>query len=154
MPEIAVSHGHFSVQQLTQESFSAFGKVIEFSSHPQDERFEVVLYEEKEPWRIAVFRVKQRTTTRLECHPTSMESFEPMHGTGILLVAAPQTPCQQYAFLLDKPICLYKGVWHEVITLSEESIYKITENKDVSSEFYPLPQPIGLAAIKTVDKII
>ncbi|MDZ5038549.1 hypothetical protein GNF66_15660 [Clostridium perfringens] len=37
---------------------------------------------------------------------------------------------------MDKPICLYKGIWHQVISLSDSASVKITENLDVTSEFY------------------
>lgn len=138
--------GLLDIEQITAEAFAPFGKIIEFSAEPEDERFEIVIREEKEPWRIAVFRVRQRETERLECHPASLESFEPLRGTGVLLVAEPWSPESPRAFLLDTPVCLYKGVWHEVITLSKEAIYKITENKEVSSEFYALPVALGVKA--------
>lgn len=133
-----------NIEPITAEMFAPFGKVIEFSPRPEDERFEIVVREEVEPWRIAVFRVRQRTAGRLECHPTSMESFEPMRGMGVLLVAEPWSPENVHAFLLDAPICLYKGIWHEVVALSEEAIYKITENKEVHSEFYEFKTPAAV----------
>ncbi len=136
-----------AIETITAESFAPFGRVIDFSPEPEDERFEVVIREEIEPWRIAVFRVRQRTAERLECHPASMESFEPMTGTGILLVAEPWKPQNPRAFLLDQPVCLYKGIWHEVITLSQEAVYKITENKEVISEFFPFPGLVGASVI-------
>ena len=52
-------------------------------------------------------------------------------------------PHEIHAFLLDTPVCLYKGVWHEVIALSQEALYKITENREVSSQFHPLEHPLG-----------
>ena len=132
------------IENITPEAFAPFGKVIQFSPDPEDERFEVVLSEEREPWRIAVFRVRIREAERLECHPASMESFEPVSGVGVLLCAEPDHPDAVRAFQLDQPICLYKGVWHEVITLSKEALYKITENKEVVSEFHPFARPLGV----------
>ena len=139
MPDTGVS---IPLELLSEEAFAPFGRLIKFSQHPEDPRFEIVIREEIEPWRIAMFRVRQRTAERLECHPTSMESFEPVSGTGILLCAEPHAPEQVHAFLLDAPVCLYKAVWHEVITLSEEAIYKITENKEVNSQFHTFPFPV------------
>lgn len=133
-----------TLEPLTRSAFAPFGTMIAFSEHPEDERFEVLIRETSEPWRIAMFRVRIREATRLECHPRSMESFEPVRGMGILLCAAPDTPEQVHAFPLDAPVCLYKGVWHEVITLSGEAIYKITENSEVESEFYNFSKPVGL----------
>lgn len=133
-----------TVEPLTQEAFAPFGKLIEFSEHPEDERFEVLIREEVHPWRIAMFRVRIRQAQRLECHPESMESFEPVRGMGVLLCAAPDRPEKVHAFPLDAPVCLNKDVWHEVIALSGEALYKITENCEVSSEFYPFSQPVGV----------
>ena len=98
----------------------------------------MLIREEVHPWRIAMFRVRIRQAQRLECHPESMESFEPVRGMGVLLCAAPDRPEKVHAFPLDAPVCLNKGVWHEVIALSGEALYKITENCEVSSEILPL----------------
>lgn len=130
------------IEPLEASSFAPFGKIISFSENPEDERFEVLIREEKDPWRVAVFRVRIRQTERLECHPYSMETFEPMQGMGVLLCAEHEHPEEIHAFALDAPVCLYKGVWHEVVALSAEAIYKITENLEVESEFYPLPSPV------------
>ncbi len=74
----------------------------------------------------------------LECHPDSYESFEPLKGIGILLTAKPESPEDYHAFLLDKPVCLKKGVWHQLIALTEEVQVKITENLEVGTSFYEL----------------
>ena len=132
-----------TLEPITRERFAPFGRLSAFSEQSPDERFEVLLTEDAQPWRIAVFRVRQHKAERLECHPGSMESFEPMAGAGILLCAEPHTPHEIHAFLLDTPVCLYKGVWHEVIALSQEALYKITENREVSSQFHPLEHPLG-----------
>lgn len=127
--------GILKIEAITAASFAPSGRSSNSRPSREDERFEVVIREESEPWRIAVFRVRRRAAERLECHPTSMESFEPLQGVGILLVAEPHSPDKPRAFL-DTSICLYKGVWHEVIALSKEALYKITENRNVNSEFY------------------
>ncbi|MFU1796398.1 hypothetical protein ACM1RC_21240 [Paenibacillus azoreducens] len=126
------------IKNITKESFKPYGAVIEFSENPTDPRFEVVVTEGNHPWRLAVYRVVEREFDKLECHTMSLESFEPVSGTGLLIVAEHDKPDQYEAFLLDKPVCLNKGVWHQMITLSEETIVKIAENLEVSSEFYNL----------------
>lgn len=136
-----------TIEPLTDQAFAPFGKRIAFSEHPEDERFEVLIREEKEPWRIAMFRVRIREAARLECHPRSMESFEPVQGMGVLLCARPETPQEVHAFPLDAPVCLDKGVWHEVIALSGEALYKITENCEVESEFYEFSQPLKVQVL-------
>lgn len=136
-------HHKMIIQALSEETFAPFGKIIHFSTNLPDERFEVLIEEQVSPWRIAVFRVRQRETDKLEAHPSSMETFEPMGGMGLLLVAAPDAPHSVHAFALDQPVCLWKGVWHEVIALSQEALYKITENAQVDSVFYSLDKTIG-----------
>ena len=69
MPDTGVS---IPLELLSEEAFAPFGRIIKFSGHPEDPRFEVVIREEVEPWRIAMFRVRQRTAERLECHPIQL----------------------------------------------------------------------------------
>lgn len=80
----------------------------------------------------------------MECHPTSLESFEPLSGLTVLVVAEHDKPDEYEAFILDKPVCLYKGVWHQVLALTDEAQVKIAENLDVSSKFYDLEKPISV----------
>lgn len=148
MHEVLEKNDKKEVQYITRKNFESFGWLLDFSENPQDERFEVIVKEEVNPWRIAMFRVKIREIDQLESHPESMESFEPVSGCGILVVAPPDTPKDYQVFLLNRPVCLKKGVWHEVITISEESIFKITENKEVSSKFYSLKKRVGVAFLE------
>ncbi|MFR8548262.1 MAG: ureidoglycolate lyase [Lachnospiraceae bacterium] len=129
------------IESITREAFAAFGSVIEFSPDFEDV-YEIVETEEEKPWILAVFRYKNKTIRRLENHPTSMETFEPLAGVTVLLVAEHETPEEYRAFVLDKPVCLKKGVWHQVLSLTPEASVKITENKDVYSEFYDLSQEV------------
>lgn len=135
------------IETITRESFAPFGTVLEFSAAPQSERFEVLVEEANSPWRLAVYRVRERACTTLENHPASLESFEPLSGTGLLLVAENAVPAAYRVFLLNKPVCLHKGVWHQMLTLSEETIVKITENLEVSALFYTLPQAVTAAVL-------
>lgn len=129
------------IENISKETFKDFGIVIEFSDEAQKERFEVIVEEHEHPWRIAMFRVVERSFQRLEKHPSSLESFEPILGIGCLVVAKEATPEDIHVFLLDKPICLYKGIWHQMISLSKETLVKITENDEVNSEFYDFTYP-------------
>ena len=56
-------------------------------------------------------------------------------------------PEEFQAFLLDKPVCLNKGVWHQVLTPAGKASIKITENLEVESEYWELPQPVSAAVI-------
>ena len=114
---------------------------MEFSADCR-ESFEIVITEEREPWRLAVFRYRNKSVKRLECHPTSLESFEPLNGMTVLIVAEHDRPAEYEAFLLDKPVCLYKGIWHQVLSVTDEAQVKIAENLEVNSEFYDLEREI------------
>lgn len=130
------------IETISRETFLPYGTLLEFSDDRPDNLFEVLVTEPEKPWRLALFRVLNRECRKFECHPASMESFEPLKGTGILLVAEPQSPDEWHAFLLDHPVCLHKGVWHAMVTLTDETIVKITENLEVDSEFYELTTDI------------
>jgi Ureidoglycolate hydrolase len=129
------------IQYITQENFAAFGTVIEFPKH-SEEQFLILETEEKEPWRLAIFRYANREISVIECHPTSKESFEPLSGITVLVVATNDKPDEYQAFILDKPVCLGKGIWHQVLSLTEEAQVKITENLEVESVFHHLEKPI------------
>ena len=129
------------IESITRENFAPFGTVIEFSPD-FDGIYEILETEEEKPWILAVFRYTNKTIQRIENHPTSMETFEPLSGVTVLLVAEHETPEKYKAFVLDKPVCLKKGVWHQVLSLTPSAEVKITENKDVYSEFYDLPEEI------------
>lgn len=124
------------IENINRNNFKSFGSVLEFEG--KEANFEIVVKEAEKPWRLAVFRVCDQSTRVLECHPDSYESFEPLKGIGILLIARPESPEDYHAFLLDKPVCLNKGVWHQLITLTEEVQVKITENLEVVTTFYEL----------------
>ena len=125
------------IQTINQAAFAKFGMVLEFPSDSTN-RFEIIVREPDHPWRLAVFRDNKRSATKLENHPTSMETFEPVRGTTLLLVAENESPDDFTVFLLDKPICLHKGVWHDVVALSDDVLIRITENLEVHSEFHTL----------------
>lgn len=131
-----------ALKSINNKNFEKYGCVIEFSEHNQTEPFEIIITEERNPWRLAVFRYKNKTIKRLECHPDSLESFEPLEGLTLLVVATPEEPGTYEAFILDKPVCLYKGVWHQVLALTDEAQVKISENFEVHSAFYELENEI------------
>lgn len=136
------------LEYVTREAFQPFGSVIEFPEEVEDNFF-IVDSEEKEPWRVAVFRYANRDVQRFECHPYSKESFEPLKGLTVLFVAEHDTPQDYHAFILDKPVCLKKGIWHQTLSLTDEAEVKITENLEVSSEFYVQEKRIVIAATES-----
>ena len=130
-----------TLQSVQRETFLTYGEVLEFPAGIE-ETFCIITTEEKEPWRLAVFRYTNKEIQRMECHPTSRESFEPLHGLTVLVVATHENPEEYEAFILDKPVCLKKGIWHQVLALTEEAQVKIVENLEVQSEFYDLEKAI------------
>ena len=133
------------LKSIHKEDFARFGKVLEFSESCTAP-FEIVITEEREPWRLAVFRYTNKTVKRMECHPTSLESFEPLSGITVLIVAEHDSPEAYETFVLDKPVCLYKGIWHQVLALTDEGQVKIAENLEVNSEFYEFEKEIEVKA--------
>ena len=123
------------LESVSREAFAAFGEVVEFPAGCQDAFF-IVDSEDTYPWRLAIFRYSNKEIRQMENHPSSKESFEPLSGMTVLVVAENQTPEQYRAFILDKPVLLKKGIWHQVLSLTAEASVKITENREVNSEFY------------------
>ena len=128
---------------VTEDAFSPFGDILEFKNDVKRD-FSIVVQEKEPGWRLAVFRYDNHTIDRLERHPTSRESFEPLEGATVLLVAESASPEDWRAFYLDKPVCLHKNVWHQVLALTPQASVKITENLEVDAEFYKLPKPVAV----------
>lgn len=89
-----------TLQYVQRETFLPYGEVLEFPAGIE-ETFCIITTEEKEPWRLAVFRYTNKEIQRMECHPTSRESFEPLHGLTVLVVATHENPEEYEAFILD-----------------------------------------------------
>ncbi len=131
------------IQNITKNNFSPYGYVLDFSDNTTDE-FEIIVKESESPWRMAVYRPHSRDCDFLENHPDSMESFEPTKGISLLIVAEKNTPNNFSVFLLDKPVCLYKGIWHNVMALSEDVLIRVTENLEVESEYHYFDKKIQI----------
>ena len=99
---------------------------------------------EAKGWRIGYLIFHPAPVDSMENHPESMETFEPVSGTTIIMVAPHDSPDKIEAFLLDKPICIAKHVWHAVRVVSEQAEIKITENFEVESVIRKLKKPIDL----------
>ncbi|MCU0651548.1 MAG: hypothetical protein MUC39_01215 [Candidatus Omnitrophica bacterium] len=132
------------LKKITTKNFRPFGRVIEYPAkglkNKKTNLFCIVLTESQpRGWRIAYLVVRDKAIDKLERHPDTYESFEPVSGKTILYLARPGIPSKVESFILDKPVILNKGVWHGVVTLSNESEIKITENARVKSDFRNLP---------------
>ena len=87
------------VEYITEENFRPYGKLIKFPADDET-NFYIVANDSEKPWRLAVYRYWNDRIRRIECHPDSMESFEPVSGTTILLVAEHETPEDYHALRL------------------------------------------------------
>lgn len=129
------------IKNITADSFAKYGTVLEFTANMYD-GWEILVKAENTGWRIALLEFSRKSTDVLENHPASKESFEPLKGMALLLAAENHSPEDFEAFLLDKPVCLNEGVWHQVISLSEVTQVKITENLEVTCEYHKLKSPV------------
>ncbi|MCZ8512164.1 hypothetical protein O9H85_06930 [Paenibacillus filicis] len=126
------------LKNLTAESFKPYGDIIAFDENLQD-RFQVIVNEpQTEGWRIAISRLTRGKINKLGLHPNTRESFEPLKGISVMLVAREETPQQLELFLLDRPVCIHRNIWHATAALSAEAYLKITENSFVQSREYEL----------------
>ncbi len=94
-------------------------------------------------WRIAYLVVRDRAIKKLEQHPGSLESFEPVTGRGFLYVCATKDEDKVECFILDRPVILKKGIWHGIVSVSDECDVKITENARVKCVYWPLKAVLG-----------
>lgn len=130
------------INTITKDNFMKYGTMIDFTGKEDNPPFEVIIRHKDDPWRIAMLRVEEREFTFLEKHPSSLETFEPVEGMCLLLLSLSTEKRDYEIFLLDRPVCLDKSVWHGIVSLSESSKVKITENLEVDTEYYYLDQPI------------
>ena len=128
------------IKYINKENFNKYGYIIDFTK--DGDGWEILFKEKSTGFRIAIFEIDRKKIDRLERHIDSMETFEPLNGIGLILLAD-KNPDDFEVFLLDKPICLKKGIWHEVIAVSEKAKYKIVENDEVESEFHNFKKPFG-----------
>ena len=134
------------IKVLENARFAPYGTVIPVDNE-NDNSFDVKLREDSSSgWRIAVLTLTNRTTKQLHCHPDSMEVFELLKGCALLLVAPPVNADAFEAFLLDKPVCVNKGVWHSTIALSGKAVLKITENAMVTKKTHDIGEVKPLLA--------
>lgn len=141
--------GIYHIRCIDNESFARYGTVIQAPGRHEDGYYQVLVEETESPWKLAIYEFDRRSTRVLERHPSSMESFEPLRGTALLVLAPTEAPGDLEVFLLDVPVCLFKGIWHQVLSLSDHAQVKITENILVTSEFHELDQEIAPALLST-----
>lgn len=133
-----------TIHPILKDNFHKYGTIIDFTSKKDDPDFEVIITHEENPWRIAMLRVREKEFTFLEKHPSSLETFEPVEGVCLLLLSLETQKSDYEVFLLDRPVCLNKGVWHGIATLTDVSKVKITENLEVDTEAHYFDKPMQI----------
>jgi ureidoglycolate hydrolase len=134
------------ISSLSAKSFRKYGTILEQKN--KKKIFSVITGDpDAKGWRIGYLIFKPAPVDSLERHPASMETFEPVSGTTVILTASQKSPEKIEAFLLDKPVCVAKNVWHAVRVISGSAEIKITENYDVESVIYKLKKPVDIAIV-------
>jgi len=131
------------VKFLTAKAFKKYGRLL----GPADESkiFTVTCGDEKaKGWRIGYVILGPGRVDTIEAHPESFETFEPVSGTTIILVAPVSAPDKIEAFLLDEAVLINKNVWHGMKVLSGKARIKVTENFEVASIFHKLKKPVDI----------
>lgn len=132
------------IKELNAKNFKKYGKIIEYpNKHSKGKSRNLWRIVHTEPvevgWRIAYLVLRDKTVGRLERHPKSDETFEPIVGKTLFFVSDDNEYTSIECFFLDKPIILKKGMWHALISLDDESEIKIVENANVKCEYLKFP---------------
>jgi ureidoglycolate hydrolase len=135
------------VLQLNRRSIKPYGYIIDASRvkyKPGDNGFGVLFREHSSGWRIAYLVVRNKKITRLERHTNTSETFEPITGKAIIALSSGANPERYKVFILDKPIILKKGIWHNVASITKNCEIKICEGIKVCEDHHNLRSPISL----------
>ena len=133
------------INRLTHKSVKPYGCIIDSSFIKDDgrgDKFGVLLKERSSGWRIGYLILRKKKIIRLENHPDSLETFEPVRGRAIIALSARKSPDQVKVFSLDKPVALKKRVWHNLAAVSKRCEIKIFENIKVKTEYRALKTAI------------
>lgn len=129
------------IQSPDKKNFKKYGKIIDYPCKELKGTTRnlwriVHRVPEKTGWRVAYLVLRDKSIGRMECHPTSDETFEPVKGEALIFVATDKSVDAIECFRLDKPVILHKGTWHGLISVSPEAEIKIIENHVVSCRYW------------------
>lgn len=130
------------LKRLTYRRIKPYGYIIDSKFMNDDgrgDKFSILLKERSKGWRIGYLILRKRVMEKLESHPDSLETFEPVKGRAVIFLAAGKRPEEIKTFLLDRPLVVKKGVWHDVAALSAKCELKIFENIEVKTVYYYPP---------------
>src|ERR1044072_5109230 len=118
------------IKKITLQNFRRYGRLIGYPGKelksPRRNLFRIVIKENARfGWRIAYLIVRDKLINRLEQHPLSHESFEPVKGQSIIFVTKKKDVRSIEAFYLDRPVIIYKGICHGGARISQEGELKL-----------------------------
>ncbi len=122
-------------------NFRRYGKIIEYPGKEAKGRVRnlwriVHDVPGRTGWRVAYLVLRDKSIGRMECHPSSDETFEPVSGRALIFLARDRRLDMIECFALDRPVILYAGVWHGLISLTPEAEIKITENHSIVCRYW------------------
>lgn len=129
------------INKLTHKSIKPYGWIIDSGFMRDDgrgDKFAVLLKARSKGWQIGYLILRKKKFKKLENHPDSLETFEPIKGKTMIALADNRNPGKFKVFLLDKPIVIKKGVWHEIAAISGKCEIKIFENMGVKTVYTDL----------------
>lgn len=141
------------VLQITAKTFKKYGKLIEYpkkeSKGTKRNLWRIVHSQSNNiGWRVAYLVLRDKTIRRLESHPDSDETFEPIRGRALFFVSETMKIEDIKCFLLDKAVIINKGIWHGLVSIDAEVEIKIFENATVTCEYWRFK-----ARIKTLEEV-
>lgn len=127
---------------ITSKTFRPYGTVIEYPDKNKKGTVRnlwriVHRAPNQNGWRTAYLVLRDRSIGRMECHPASDETFEPVRGAALFFVSQSKDINDIKCFRLDRPVVLFKGIWHGLVALGRETEIKITENLDITCRYWP-----------------
>jgi ureidoglycolate hydrolase len=129
---------NMKIRKLTHSAIRPYGYIIDSKCVKDDGKtncFGILLKEKAKGWRIGYLIVRDKKIKRLEMHPDSFETFEPVKGKLVIAFAPNKNPAKIKVFRLDKPVVVKKGVWHEVAAISPRAEVKLFENIEVKTKY-------------------
>ncbi|KXA90254.1 hypothetical protein AKJ57_04310 [candidate division MSBL1 archaeon SCGC-AAA259A05] len=137
------------LQNLDSEKFEPYGRLLLPPMEEKKERtfFRVLTSVPDSGWRLGYLKMSSREITSIERHKTSKESFVPISGMIVLIVAQPDKPVELEAFILNKPVIMNEGIWHRLLSLTQSSEIEISENHEINTEKIPLKEPLTPALL-------
>ena len=129
-------------KKITSFNFRKFGWVIDLPDRNKKPKninlFRIVVRQSGPGWRIAYLVVRDAFISKLEQHPDSLESFEPVSGRGLIYLTRKKDSRSIECFFLDRPVILKKGIWHGVLKTGGDFDVKITENSKVKCVYWKI----------------